>query len=264
VDLGRLLLDAPKSPLADPVARLDPDRPPPPDVAAVHAPVRAAIAAAIATVADERRAQMVLVTGEPGMGKTHQLALLRARGRGFVDGGGHACVDIPPLKDAGAPFAHLARYAVQGLAAAGQLERLLWDALRRVAAAVRADADDQGDDALVARIDDAIVGGAPFSQAFRALAQHDPGLGRVLYQRGRRLAPLSTLPADFGRVLCRITDRGAEPALIDWLRAAELTDEDLVALEVKAGVDSEDRAFEVLRALAICAPRPLVLCLDLI
>jgi hypothetical protein len=257
MDPARVLLDAAKSPLADPVARLDPDRPPPPDVAAVHAAVRAAVADAIDAVADERRAQMVLVTGEPGMGKTHQLAWLRARSEGR-----YACVDIPPLKDAGAPFGHLARYVVQGLAAGGQLDRLLWGTLRRIAAAVRADADENGDDALRDRIDEAIVDGAPFSLAFRALAQHDAPLGRVLYQRGRRLAPLSTLPADFGRVLCRITDRDAEPAIIDWLRAAELPADDLELLDVKAGLETEDRAFEVLRALALCAPRPLVLCLD--
>jgi hypothetical protein len=257
VDLAHVLLVAAKSPLADPVARLDPDRPPPPDVAEVHAGVRTAIADAIDAVAGDRRAQMVLVTGEPGMGKTHQLAWLRARAEGR-----YLCTDIPPLKDAGAPFTHLARYVVQGLAAAGQLDRVLWDTVRRVAAAVRTDADEHGDDDVKDRIDEAFVHGAPFSLAFRALAQHDADLGRLLYQRGRRLAPLSTLPAEFGRVLCRITDRQAEPAIVDWLRAAELPSDDLELLGIKSGVEGEDRAFEVLRAIALCAPAPLVLCLD--
>ena len=110
---------------------------------------------------------MVLVTGDPGMGKTHQLAHLRRRAEGA-----YVCVDVPPLKD-GAPFAHLARYAVQGLAAAGVLERMLWDTLRQVAAAVRLDAEDHGDDDVVARIDDVLVGGDRFSMAFRSLAQQD-------------------------------------------------------------------------------------------
>src|SRR5512135_3130573 len=99
-DADAALLASP-SPFADPVVRLDPALEPPPDVASVHAPVRAAIAQAIETVARERRAQMVLVTGDPGMGKTHQLAWLRRRAEG-----GYACVDIPPLKDEAAPFAH--------------------------------------------------------------------------------------------------------------------------------------------------------------
>jgi hypothetical protein len=257
VDLAHVLLDAARSPLADPVARLDPDRPPPPDVAAVHAGVRSSIADAIDAVAGDRRAQMILVTGEPGMGKTHQLAWLRARAEGR-----YLCADIPPLKDAGAPFGHLARYVVQGLAAAGQLDRVLWETVRRVAAAVRADADEHGDDEVRDRIDEAFVQGAPFSLAFRTLAQHDADLGRLLYQRGRRLAPLSTLPAEFGRVLCRITDRQAEPAIVDWLRAAELPADDLELLGIRSAVEGEDRAFEVLRALALCAPAPLVLCLD--
>ncbi|MCE9578430.1 MAG: hypothetical protein K8W52_35215 [Deltaproteobacteria bacterium] len=250
------LLAAP-SPFADPVVRLDPEIDPPPDVAQIHAPVRAAIEDAIATVGRERRAQMVLVAGDPGMGKTHQLAWLRRRADGA-----YACVDIPPLKDATTPFGHLARYTVQGLAVTGHLERILWDALRRVAIAVRAEADDAGDDDIVARLDEALPPGDQFARVFRMLAQQDPTLGALLYQRGRRLAPLSGLAADFGKVLCRITDRAAERALVDWLRGAELADEDLALLDVKHRADSEDRAFEVVRGLAQCAPKPIVLCLD--
>lgn len=255
MDLGRILLAAP-SPFADPVVRLDHEHAPPPDVATVHGPVRVAIADAIATVGRERRAQMVLVTGDPGMGKTHQLAHLRARAEGA-----YVCVDVPPLKDS-APFAHLARYVVQGLAGAGVLERMLWDTLRQVAAAVRLDAEEHGDDDVVERIDDALVGSDRFAMAFRSLAQQDPELGPLLYKRGRRLAPLSVLPADFGRVLCRITDREAERAIVDWLRASELAAEDLALLALERGVDDESRAFEVVRALCLTSHRPIVLCLD--
>ncbi len=255
MDLASRLLDAP-SPFADPVARLDLEVAPPPDVASVHGSVRVAIGEAIATVAHDRRAQMVLVTGDPGMGKTHQLAHLRRRAEGQ-----YVCLDVPPLKDA-APFSHLARYAVQGLAAAGGLDRLLWDVLRQVTAAVRADADEHGDDAVVERIDGVLVGSDHFPMAFRSLAQQDPELGRLLYKRGRRLQPLSVLPADFGRVLCRITDREAERAIVDWLRAAELAEDDLALLGLEHGVDSEARAFEVVRALCLTSSRPVVLCLD--
>lgn len=255
MSLAQVLLDA--RPFADPVARLDPEALPPPDVATIHAPARMAIAEAIAVVGRERRSQMVLITGDPGMGKTHQLAHLRRRADGQ-----YVCVDVPPLKDLAAPFAHVARYAVQGLAAAGVLERLLWDTLRQVATAVRADAAAHDDDDVVERIDQALIGGEQFAMAFRNLAQQDPALGALLYKRGRRLAPLSTLPADFGKVLCRITDRDAERAIVDWLRAAELADEDLAALDLRHGVADEARAFEVLRALCVCSTRPVVLCLD--
>ncbi|HTJ46222.1 MAG TPA: hypothetical protein VL463_29155 [Kofleriaceae bacterium] len=256
-DTANAVLRAAPSPFADPVVRLDPSLEPPPDVAAIHAAVRAAIAQAIDGVMRERRAQMVLVTGDPGMGKTHQLAWLRRRAEG-----GYACVDIPPLKDPNAPFAHLARYLVQGLAANGMLERILWETTRRIAQAVRDEADDSGDDAIVARLDDALAGTrAGFAGAFRMLAQQDASLGALLYQRGRRLLPLSSLAADFGKVLCRVTDRDAERALVDWLRGAELADDDLALLDVKAR-DGEDRAFEVVRGLAICATKPIVLCLD--
>lgn len=255
MDLARLLLDT-ASPFSDPVVRLDLESAPPPDVAAVHASVRGAIGDAIAVVARDRRAQMVLVTGDPGMGKTHQLAHLRRRAEGQ-----YVCIDVPPLKDA-APFGHIARYAVQGLAASGVLERLLWDVLRAVAVAVRADADEHGDDDVVARIDDALVGSDRFAMAFRSMAQQDPELGPLLYKRGRRLLPLSTLPADFGRVLGRITDREAERAIVDWLRAAELSEEDLKLLGLEHGVDTEARAFETVRALCLCSQRPVVLCFD--
>jgi hypothetical protein len=255
MSLEQLLLNA--HPFADPVARLDPDALPPPDVATIHAPARMAVAEAIAVVGRERRSQMVLITGDPGMGKTHQLAHLRRRSEGQ-----YVCIDVPPLKDLNAPFVHIARYAVQGLAAAGVLERILWDSLRQIAGAVRTDADEHGDDDVVARIEQSLIGGEQFAMAFRNLAQQDPELGALLYKRGRRLAPLSNLPADFGKVLCRITDRDAERAIVDWLRAAELSDDDLAALDLKHGVADEARAFEVLRALCVCSARPVVLCLD--
>ena len=130
-DIDAALLAQP-SPFADPVVRLDPALEPTPDIRAVHAAVRAAIAESIDAAARDRRAQMVLVTGDPGMGKTHQLAWLRRRADGH-----YACADIPPLKDPQAPFAHLARYLVQGLAANGLLERILWETLRRIALSSR-------------------------------------------------------------------------------------------------------------------------------
>ncbi len=117
-------------------------------------------------------------------------------------------------------------------------------------------------DALPELLDDALVGSDRFAMAFRTMAQQDAPLGPLLYKRGRRLPPLSTLPADFGRVLGCITDREAERAIVDWLRAAELADEDLAALDLRHGVADEARAFEVLRALCVCSTRPVVLCLD--
>lgn len=264
-DLERILLAAP-SPFADPVVRLDPELPPPPDVANIHAAARAALRDAIATVAAERKAAMVLVTGDPGQGKTHLLAHLQ-RNAGPAANAAYTCIDVPPLKDTGAPFGHILRYAVQGLAVAGHLQRLCWDVVRRVAGNVLDDARAHDDDEVVERIEQALVGGDQYIGAFRALAQQDPQLGAMLYQRGRALPPLHGLYADLGRVLCRITDRDAEPAIIDWLRGAELPDDDLARLGVKHGVEGEQAAFEVLRSLAIASAgpsgaRPLVLCLD--
>jgi hypothetical protein len=248
------------NPFSDPVVRLEHGVPPPPDVAAIHTAARAALRDAIATVASERRAAMVLITGDPGQGKTHLLAQLRQQATTYT------FIDVPPLKDAGAPFAHLLRYVVQGLAVARHLQRLCWDVLRRVAAAVVEDARDDGDDELAERVEQTLVGGDQYVGTFRTMAQQDPGLGALLYQRGRHLAPLNGLYADFGRVLCRMTERDAEPAIIDWLRGAELPPDDLARLGVGHRVDGEAEAFEVLRALAQVASqitrRPLVLCLD--
>jgi hypothetical protein len=50
--------------------------------------------------------------------------------------------------------------------------------------------------------------------------------------------------------------------VLDWLRGAELADEDLRILDVRATVDSEARSFEILRALVRIAHRPSVFCLD--
>lgn len=245
------------NPFSDAVARLDPGLLPPPDVVSLHPWVREALGAAIATVAEQGRAAMVLVKGDPGQGKTHELAWLRARARGA-----YHFLEVPPLKDPGAPFQHVLRYAVHGLVAAGVFHRFLWEALRRVAAAVRDAAAQEGDEEAADRLSQVLLGNEHFVDSFRALLREDRELAELLLREGRRLPPLLDLDPDFGRVLCRLPLRAAEAAVLDWLRGAELPEEDLALLGVTRPLQSEVHCFEVLRALVRIARRPLVLCFD--
>jgi hypothetical protein len=265
----RALLDAAENPFSDPVVRLEAQAPPPPDVASIHKNVRVEIHRAIELVRAQRRPSIVLVKGDPGQGKTHQLAWLQHR----ADEGAYYFVEIPPLKDAAAPFSHILRYMVQGLhahrAAAGlatsSLDRLLWECLRRVAAAVHADALERRDDAsdeVAATVGEALLGDGRMVDTFALLAPDVPGLGGLLYARGRTLPPLTDLMADLGRVLCRMTDQSAQPAVFDWLRGAELPDEDLALLGVKRAVESEERAYDVLHAIVSLSTKPIALCFD--
>jgi hypothetical protein len=186
VEAARVVLAAP-NPFSDPVARLDAALPPPPDVESIHGHVRAELRRAIGATGGMGRAQMVLVTGDPGMGKTHELACLQREAQRAQQA--FYFVDIPPLKDAGSPFRHVLRHTTQGLAGQGQLMRLLWESLRRVAAALREAAWGDGDEALVARLDHVLLGAAHYIGAFAALIEEDPGLGELFYRRGRALGP---------------------------------------------------------------------------
>jgi hypothetical protein len=257
------LLGAADNPFADPVARLD--RPtPPPNVDEIHAHVRKAILAAIGRTRTAGQSSMIVVTGDPGQGKTHQLAWLRHEAE---VSNGYYFVEIPPLKDVDAPFAHILRFMVQGLlahraGATNSLVRLLWECLRKVGQAVLAHAREVGDDATAERLARVIIGDDHFIDTFGALVVDDPTLGQLLHANGRGLPPLTSLMSDLGRGLCRFTDPAVQPAFFDWLRGAELPDEDLQLLGIKRSVETEDRSFEVLRGILSLSSRPIALCLD--
>ncbi len=251
------LLRTPLNPFADSVARLDAGLPPPPDVESLHAAARGELSAAIAGVGHSGRAAMVLVKGDPGQGKTHELTWLRQRARG-----NYYFLEIPPLKDSGAPFQHILRYAVHGLLIQDLFQRFMWEALRRVAVSVRDAALRDEDQALADRLDQVLLGDEHYIGTFRAIVRDDAELVDALSRYGRALPPLCDLDPDFGRVLCRLPLRAAEAAALDWLRGAELPDEDLLLLRVSRSLDSEAHCFEVLRSLVRISPRPLAFCFD--
>ncbi|MSP63002.1 MAG: hypothetical protein EXR72_22235 [Myxococcales bacterium] len=255
----RALLDAPENPFADPVVRLEQRLAPPPHVENFHAATRHELRRAIDAVGGSGRAAMVLVRGDAGQGKTHELARLRAAARHE-----HAFhfLEIPPLKDPGAPFQHVLRYAAQGLIVQKLLARFLWEVLRGVAGTVQDAAIEEGDVATAARVEAALLGGDRYVDAFRVLVRDDPGLPELLARRGRGLPPLEGLDPDFARVLCGIPDPEVERAVGDWLRGEELSDESLRLLGVTRSLDAESRCFEVLGSLVRVSPRPLVLCFD--
>ena len=252
----RALLDSPLEPFADAVVRLDVQRDPACHVETLHGPVRAALRRAIGEVGASGRASLLLVHGDPGQGKTHELAHLRAEARDYY------FLEIPPLKDPTTPFQHVLRYAVQTLIARKEIDRFLWSALRRVTTSVVDAAREEGDDELVKQLAPLLEGRDHFVETFQALARQQPALGVVLGRRGALLPPLSEVDPEVARVLCRIADRDAEAAARSWLRAAELPDEELALLGVRQSLDSEDRCFRALAALARLSQRPLVLCFD--
>ena len=252
----RALLDAPDDPFAGAIAQLDAALPLPPDVASLHAPVRAALSEAVLTAAGGWPA-MVLVKGDPGQGKTHEIAWLRERERGRAH-----VLSIPPLKDPGAPFSHVLRHLVLGLAAHRELEPLLWGAHRRAAAELARRAREDGDAATADAVHALLEAGPAFIRVLRAELHAEPALASTLAPRLRALPPWSEVDPDFARVASRLLHAETESLALEWLRGAELPDEELAALGVRRGLDGEARAFEVLRALCRIAERPLVLCFD--
>src|SRR6185503_17339818 len=53
-----------------------------------------------------------------------------------------------------------------------------------------------------------------------------------------------------------------QPLIGEWLRGAELPDEDLAALGLKASLDNEERCFEVFQGLVKLSPSPVALGFD--
>ncbi len=119
--------------------------PPQADVPEIHAEQRRQLRALVEEVRQTGRLALQVVTGEPGDGKTHLLATLRAEAEGSwgTTGAERVMVPIDPLRDPDAPFVHVLQGLVRGLrrplgrqppvpdSLATPLDRILWGILQR-------------------------------------------------------------------------------------------------------------------------------------
>jgi hypothetical protein len=247
----------------------------PGDVPEIHAEARAQLREVIAECRRDGRPRLQIVTGEPGDGKTHLLACLRAEGEAsWHKASPFLLAPIDPIRELDAPFVHLLRgmtsaatRALDALPAdpdgpSAPLEFLLWRILHRAIATLRESADEQVSSAAE-RVADLDPSHWPESLAL-TIRQHWGVLAQPLRDEVPRRKPFAPpqIDPEIWHVLCQFPEPQQGARVCRWLSGRSLAEEELQALRTSKSLDNEDLAYRALSTLANASDVPLVLGLD--
>jgi hypothetical protein len=238
------------------------------DVPEIHAGVREKLRASVEEVRAAGALRLQVVTGEPGDGKTHLLATLRAEAEESWLTPGHerAMVPIEPVRDPDAPFTHTLRALIAGLSRplakiplegpSTPIEFILWRILTR---AVRSIAGD-GELAEVNRLLPEPEGHPGLVAAW--LRTNWPRVEPALVRGLHKLPSPQHVDADVWTVLCRFPREELSHLVLRWLGGHSLAEDDLSKLGVREPLDGEDRAYLALSTLLHLSDVPIVLGFD--
>ncbi|MFL5293326.1 MAG: hypothetical protein ACJ79U_17535, partial [Myxococcales bacterium] len=246
------------------------------DVPEIHRAQREALRAAVEDVRRTGELGLQIVTGEPGDGKTHLLATLRAEAEASWLEPGHERVMVPidPLRDPDAPFGHILRGLFLGLmrplafvprdasAATTPLEHILWRILRRVTCELGAAGEPLcAEVASLLSKDD--LSRYP-TTANTILREKWAALGPRLAREAIRLPMMSPdrVDPEVWRVICSFARELVSPLVLRFLAGYSLSDDDLKLLDVDAPLDTEERAYRGLVTLLHLTDVPIVLGFD--
>lgn len=270
--LARVL--ASQNPFADAALRNGFEQPA--DLPAIHAEVRATLRAVIDDMRRQSRPRMLVVTGEPGDGKTHLLACLRAEAERhwFSRGQEVALVPVEPLRDPEAPFAHLLRAMAAGLSRqlamvppgldtpGTPLELLLWRFLLR-ATETLADHPDERVAQVVSELAREDLWGRP--SLLQMMLRESWWLleGPMLEEVPRHLAlGPPHVDGELWSVICRFPRPGLSGLVCRWLGGQSMSEDELRRLSVRDPIEGEERSLRALRTLVNLSQVPIVLGLD--
>ena len=240
------------------------------DVPEIHAGVREKLRALVEDVRGAGALRLQVVTGEPGDGKTHLLATLRAEAEEswLRPGTERAMIPIEPVRDPEAPFTHMLRAVVAGMSRplakvppetpgpSAPIEFLLWRILRR---AVRAVADD----AAVAEVEAILPEAGRYPGMLAALLRmHWTRIEPAVLRAAQRLPSPERIDPDVWTVICRFPREDLSQLVLRWLGGHSLAEDDLAKLGVRDPLDGEDRAYLALATLLHLSDVPIVLGFD--
>ncbi len=238
------------------------------DVPEIHAGVRQRLRGLVEDVRRTGELRLQVVTGEPGDGKTHLLATLRAEAEEswLKPGAERAMVPIEPVRDPDAPFTHMLRALVAGLSRplakeppegpSAPIEFILWRILTR---AVRSVAG-SGELAEVNRLLPEPEGHPGLVAAW--LRAHWSRVEPALLRGLHKLPSPEHVDADVWTVLCRFPREDLSHLVLRWLGGHSLAEDDLAKLGVREPLDGEDRAYLALSTLLHLSDVPIALGFD--
>jgi hypothetical protein len=246
------------------------------DVPEIHRAQRDALRQAVEDVRHTGELSLQVVTGEPGDGKTHLLATLRAEAEAswLRPGREQVMVPIEPLRDPDAPFGHILRGLFLGLmrplpfvprdpgAATMPAEHILWRILRRVTCELGALGEPLcAEAASLLSQDD--LSRYP-TTANTILREKWASLGPRLIREAARLPSMSPDQVDpeVWRVICSFPRERVAPLALRWLAGYSLADDELKLLGVADPLEGEERAYRGLSTLLHLTDVPIVLGFD--
>src|SRR5436309_1886994 len=246
------------------------------DVPSIHQGQREALGRAVEEVRETGELRLQVITGGPGDGKTHLLAVLRSESEAcwLKPGRERVVVPIEPLRDPDAIFGHLLRGLFLGLmrplasvardsgAATTPAEHILWRILRRVTCELGKDGEP-----LCAEV------GALLSQddlsryptaANAILRERWASIGPRLVREAARLPSMSPERVDpeVWKVICSFPRELVAPFALRWLAGHSLADDELKLLGMSEPLEGEERAYRGLVTLLHLTDVPVVLGFD--
>ncbi|MHA1265545.1 MAG: hypothetical protein ACTSRS_09950 [Candidatus Helarchaeota archaeon] len=213
----------------------------------------------------EKRTDLILIQGEPGLGKTHFLSRMRQKAKEHA----YFFVDLPPVGDISRIYSHIFQQLFINLSwkdpreRFSPLQQLVGDLLSKFLitslSAEQNSLQSQTREILSALKED-------HTQVFHYLqlsAKKAEIRERILEKTILDL--LSRYPGIdqlFLEVLFKIIDEDSEFLALKWLKGYDLSETDLKRLNVRTSIDNDETANRVLSSLLMIIDRPILFCLD--
>ncbi|MHA1360046.1 MAG: hypothetical protein ACTSRC_18155 [Candidatus Helarchaeota archaeon] len=236
------------------------------DVESINAELTTLILKSLERIrAKKNRTDLILIQGEPGLGKTHFLSRMRkkAKSNNFL------FVDLPPLGDISRIYSHIFQQLFINLnwkapqdpytPLMGLIGRLLSHFLSEFYAQKKMDMKSQTKQILTALQEDY----TKVFQYLKVLEKHQETRERIVHQA--ILSIITHHPeADqlFLEILFKLLDPDLQFYALKWLKGYDLSESDLNQLNVRESIDNDEIANRVLNSLLAITDRPVLFCLD--
>lgn len=234
------------------------------DVEAINADLTTLILEALQRIrSGEKRSEVILIQGEPGLGKTHFLSRMRMKAKEHD----YVFVDLPPLGDISRIYSHIFQQLFVTLSWKGPEDRNspLFELTARILSEMLIEraknAELQGRTRqIISEIQQDPLRIFSYMEALANRdAVRDGFITQVVSYCMERYPAVDQL---FLEVLFKILNPSLELIVLKWLKGYDLSEADLEQLNIKESINNDEIANRILNSLLMILNRPILFCLD--
>ena len=213
----------------------------------------------------EKRTDLILIQGEPGLGKTHFLSRMRQKAKEHR----FYFVDLPPLGDISRIYSHIFQHLFINLTWKDPQDRYspLQQLVGHLLSDFLIDFYSTKQDSLQPHTQEILKAlKTDYTLVFRYLKaiEKREDIREYILQRAilNLLERYPGIDQLFLEVLFKILDEEMEFLALKWLKGYDLSEIDLKRLNVRESINNEETANQVLNSLLMIIDRPILFCLD--